>query len=114
MVRVKRGLMTKKRHKKVIKATKWYRMLSSKVFSRAKNAWMKAWLNSYIWRKSKKRSFRRLWNSRINSAVRQYGINYSKFINALYLKKIKLDRKTLSNLAISNPKVFKKVVDFIK
>ncbi len=114
MVRVKRGLMTKKRHKKVIKATKWYRMLSSRVFSRAKNAWMKAWLNSYIWRKSKKRTFRRLWNSRINSAVRQYDMNYSKFINALYLKNVKLDRKALSNLAISNPDVFKNVVSFVK
>ena len=83
MVRVKRGLMTKKRHKKVLKATKWYRMLSSKVFSRAKNAWMKAWLNSYIGRKRKKRDFRRLWTVRINTAVREHGLSYSKFINLL-------------------------------
>lgn len=114
MVRVKRGLMTKKRHKKLLKATKWFRLLNSRVFSRAKNAWMKAWLNSYIWRKAKKRNFRRLWNARINSAVRQYGINYSRFINALYLKKVKLNRKVLSNLAISNPQTFKQVVDFVK
>ncbi len=114
MVRVKRGLMTKKRHKKMIKATKWYRLLSSKVFSRAKNAWMKAWLNAYIWRKVKKRSFRRLWTIRINSAVREYGLNYSKFINSLYMKKVSLNRKILSNLSIRNPKIFKKVVDFVK
>ena len=114
MVRVKRGLMTKKRHKKVLKATKWYRMLNSRVFSRAKNAWMKAGLNSYVWRKSKKRTFRRLWNSRINSAVRQYDMSYSKFINALYLKKVSLNRKVLSNLAIENPNVFKSVVNFVK
>ena len=57
MVRVKRGLMTKKRHKKILKATKWYRMLNSKVFRRAKNAWMKAGLNAYIGRKRKKRDF---------------------------------------------------------
>ncbi len=114
MVRVKRGLMTKKRHKKMLKATKGYRLLNSKVFSRAKNAWMKAWTNAYIWRKAKKRSFRRLWNSRINSAVREYKLNYSRFINALYLKKVKLNRKVLSNLAISNPKIFKEIVTFVK
>lgn len=114
MVRVKRGLMTKKRHKKMLKATKGYRMLSSRVFSRAKNAWMKAWLNAYIWRKAKKRSFRRLWNSRINSAVRQYWLNYSRFINALYLKRVSLNRKVLSNLAISNPNTFKEIVNFVK
>ncbi len=114
MVRVKRGLMTKKRHKKLLKATKWYRMLSSKVFSRAKNAWMKAWLNSYIGRKRKKRDFRRLWTLRINNAVRNYWLSYSKFINAMYLKKVNLNRKVLSNMAISNPKVFENVVSFVK
>lgn len=114
MVRVKRGLMTKKRHKKMIASTKWYRMLNSKVFSRAKNAWMKAWINSYIGRKRKKRDFRKLWTNRINIAVRQLWTNYSKFINDLYNKKIMLNRKVLSNLAISNPNVFKKVVEFVK
>ncbi|PIE85462.1 50S ribosomal protein L20 [Candidatus Gracilibacteria bacterium] len=114
MVRVKRGLMTKKRHKKLLKATKGYRMLSSKVFSRAKNAWMKAGLNSYIGRKRKKRDFRRLWTLRINNAVRNYGLSYSKFINAMYLKKVNLNRKVLSNMAISNPKVFENVVSFVK
>lgn len=114
MVRVKRGLMTKKRHNKVLKATKWFRMLNSKVFSRAKNAWMKAWLNAYIWRKNKKRDFRKLWNIRINNAARQHGMSYSRFINALYLKKVKLNRKVLSNLAITNPNTFAKVVEFVK
>lgn len=114
MVRVKRGLMTKKRHKKMILATKWYRMLNSKVFSRAKNAWMKAWINSYIGRKRKKRDFRKLWTIRINVAVRQLWTTYSKFINLMYNKNVKLNRKVLSNLAISNPQVFSKVVDFVK
>lgn len=114
MVRVKRGLMTKKRHKKILKATKWYRLLSSKVFSRAKNAWMKAWLNSYIGRKRKKRDFRRLWTVRINTAVREHWLSYSKFINALYLKKVSLNRKVLSNMAITNPKVFENVVTHVK
>ena len=114
MVRVKRSLMTKKRHKKILKATKWYRMLNSRVFSRAKNAWMKAGLNAYMCRKRKKRDFRKLWNTRINIAARESWLSYSKFINAMYLKKVKLNRKVLSNLAISNPKVFANVVEFVK
>ena len=113
MVRVKRGLMTKKRHKKILKATKWYRMLNSRVFSRAKNAWMKAGLNSYIWRKRKKRDFRKLWTIRINIAARQNWTNYSKLINWMYNKRIKLNRKVLSNLAITNPEVFSKIVNFV-
>jgi large subunit ribosomal protein L20 len=114
MVRVKRGLMVKKRHKKIIKATKWYRLLSSKVFSRAKNAWMKAWLNAYIGRKQKKRIFRRLWTVRINTAAREQGINYSRFINALYKNKVNLNRKVLSNLAVANNEVFNNIVEFVK
>jgi len=70
MVRVKRGLMTRKRHKSLLKATKGYRLLSNRVFSRAKNAWMKAGLNAYVGRKRKKRDFRRLWNARINISAR--------------------------------------------
>ena len=114
MVRVKRSLRTKKKHKKILKATKWYRRLNSRVFSRAKNAWMKAGLNAYIGRKRKKRDFRKLWNTRINIAARESWLSYSKFINAMYLKKVKLNRKVLSNLAISNPKVFANVVEFVK
>lgn len=114
MVRVKRGLMTKKRHKKILKATKWYRLLNSRVYSRAKNAWMKAWLNSYVWRRRKKRDFRRLWNIRINTAARENGTTYSKLIHNMYQKDVKLNRKVLSNLAITNPKVFTKVVEFVK
>ncbi|MDD5770368.1 MAG: 50S ribosomal protein L20 [Candidatus Gracilibacteria bacterium] len=114
MVRVKRGLMTKKRHKKILKAVKGYRLLNSKVFSRAKTAWMKAGLNSFIGRKRKKRDFRRLWTVRINSAARENGTTYSKLINALYLKSVKLNRKVLSNLAITNPNVFSKVLAFVK
>lgn len=114
MVRVKRGLMTRKRHKSILKATKGYRMMNSKVFSRAKNAWMKAWLNAYIGRKRKKRDFRRLWTVRINIATRELGTTYSRFINAMYKKRVMLNRKVLSNLAISNPAVFAKVVEFVK
>lgn len=114
MVRVKRGLMTKKRHKELLKHTKGFRMLNSKVFSRAKNAWMKAGLNSYIGRKQKKREFRKLWTIRINTASRLNGMTYSKLINKLFLKRVWIDRKALSNLAISNPQVFTNVINFVK
>ena len=114
MVRVKRGLMTRKRHKSLLKATKWYRLLNSRVFSRAKNAWMKAGQNAFIGRKRKKRDFRRLWTVRINIAARDNGTTYSKLINALYKKQVKLNRKVLSNLAISNPTVFSNIVKFVK
>jgi large subunit ribosomal protein L20 len=114
MVRVKRGLMTKKRHKELLKHTKGFRMLNSKVFSRAKNAWMKAGLNSYIGRKQKKREFRKLWTIRINTAARLNGITYSKLINALFLKRVSIDRKALSNLAVTNPQVFTNVINFVK
>ncbi len=106
--------MTKKRHKKMLKATKGYRMLNSKVFSRAKNAWMKAGTNAYIGRKLKKRNFRRLWTVRINIAARDNGLSYSKLVNAMYTKNVSMNRKVLSNMAISNPAVFSNVVNFVK
>ena len=114
MVRVKRGMMTRKRHKKLLKNTKGFRLLNSRVFSRAKNAWMKSGLNSYIGRKQKKRNFRRLWNARINSAARSNDTTYSKLIWAMYSKQVKLNRKVLSNLAISNPSIFSQITAFIK
>lgn len=114
MVRVKRALMTKKRHKKMVKATKGFRLMNSKVFSRAKNAWMKAWTNSYIGRKRKKRDFRRLWTVRINIASREEGISYSRLVNALYLKRVSLNRKVLSNLAISNREVFNNILKSVR
>ena len=88
-------------------------MLNSKVFSRAKNAWMKAGLNAYIWRRRRKRDFRKLWNIRINNAARIEGTTYSKLINSMYTKKVLLNRKVLSNLAINNPKIFSNIVKFI-
>ncbi len=98
----------------MLQATKGFRLLNSKVFSRAKNAWMKSGLNSYIGRKQKKRNFRRLWTIRINNAARMNGTTYSRLINALYKKQVKIDRKALSNLAITNPNIFKNIVKFVK
>jgi large subunit ribosomal protein L20 len=115
MTRVKRGVMTHKRHKNLLAKVKGFRRMNGNVYSRARNALMKAWsTNAYIGRKAKKRDFRRLWNVRINNAVRPMGMNYSGFIHALYVKRVGLNRKVLSNLAISNPEVFAKVVAFVK
>lgn len=114
MTRIKRGIMTHKRHKNLIQRAKGFRMMNGSVFSRVKNALMKAWVNAYVGRKLKKRQFRSLWNIRINNAVRPLGMTYSTFIHALYEKHVVLNRKTLSNLAITNPKVFENVVKFVK
>ncbi len=114
MVRVKRWLITRKRHKSLISKTKWFRMMNKNVFSRAKNALMKSWTNAYKSRRLKKRDFRTLWTIRIWNATKEMWISYSKFINMLYKTNIKLNRKVLSNLAISNPKIFTNIVEFVK
>jgi large subunit ribosomal protein L20 len=75
---------------------------------------MKAGQNAFVGRKRKKRDFRRLWTVRINIAARDNGTTYSKLINALYKNKVSLNRKVLSNLAISNPAVFTNIVNFVK
>jgi large subunit ribosomal protein L20 len=75
---------------------------------------MKAGSNSYIGRKAKKRNFRRLWNVRLNNAARKNGMTYSTFVHALYEKRVLLNRKVLSNLAITNPQIFAKIVEFVK
>ena len=114
MVRVTRGTQVKKRHKNIIAQAKGYRGVRKSAFSHAKTAVMKAGTNAYRDRRNKKRTFRRLWNVRINSAVRALGMNYSRFINALFNKQVKLNRKVLSNMAITHPKVFENVVNFVK
>lgn len=114
MTRVKRGIITHKRHKSLLALTKGFRRMNGNVYSRARTALLKAGSNAYIGRKQKKRNFRRLWNVRINNAVRLHGMTYSTFVHACYTKNVKLDRKVLSNLAISNPEVFANVVKFVK
>jgi large subunit ribosomal protein L20 len=114
MTRVKRGVMTHKRHKNILALAKGFRRMNGNVYSRAKTAIMKAGSNAYIGRKAKKRNFRRLWTVRLNNAARLNGTTYSKLIHALYGKRVMLNRKVLSNMAISHPQVFEKVVAFVK
>jgi large subunit ribosomal protein L20 len=80
----------------------------------AKEALLHAWTHAFEGRKDKKRVFRSLWTVKINAAVREEGMSYSQFINALKKKKVALDRKILAELAENEPEIFKKVVAFVK
>lgn len=108
MSRVKRGVTASKRRKKVIKAAKGYKWRRKSNFRAAKEAVIKAGKYAFRDRRAKKRVMRSLWITRLNNAVRECGIKYSAFIKVLKTKKIELDRKVLSELAVENPEIFKR------
>ena len=114
MSRVKRGVMTKKRHKNILKAAKGFRWGRKNLFTKAKEAVIKAGKYAHRDRRAKKRSFRRLFITRLNTALRQYGIRYSDFIAIEAKKNIALDRKVLSEMAVENPEVFAKFAESVK
>jgi len=114
MVRVKRGTTAHKRRKNVLKHTKGFRWGRKSKYKLAKEALLHAWKYAYRDRRTKKREFRKLWQTRINSACRKQGLTYSKFIKLLKDKKIEIDRKILANLAKDNPQIFEKIVNKIK
>ena len=109
MARIKRGMTTRRRHKKIFALAKGYKWLRKNVFKLAKQAVVKAGVNSYRDRRLKKRSFRRLWIQRISIAVRNQGVQYSRFIYNMQNKNIRLNRKMLADLAAQNPEVFQSV-----
>jgi len=111
MSRVKRGVTTHRRHRKIIKAAKGYYGRRKNTFRVANQAVEKAGQYAYRDRRVKKRNFRALWIQRINAATRQHGLSYSRFINGLGLAGIEMDRKVLSDLAIREPEAFKALVD---
>ena len=100
MARVKRGVMARRRHKKVLNLAKGYYNARRKVFRVAKQAVIKAQQYAYIGRKQKKRNFRSLWITRINAAARMNGLSYSRFMNGLLKAGITLDRKVLADIAV--------------
>jgi large subunit ribosomal protein L20 len=114
MARIKGAMMTRKRRNKVLKLAKGYYGSKSKLFKTAKQAVMKSGNYAYIGRKQKKRDFRRLWIARISAACKMNGINYSTFINGLKKAGIELNRKMLSEIAISDPEGFKALVEKAK
>ena len=111
MSRVKRGVTTHARHRKVIKAAKGSRGRSKNTFRAAVQRVEKNLQYAYRDRRSRKRDFRRLWIQRINAASRQHGMTYAVFINGLKKAGIDLDRKVLSELAISEPQAFQSLVE---
>ena len=106
MARVKGAMMTRKRRKKVLKLAKGYYGGKSRLFKTAKQAVMKSGQYAYVGRKQKKREFRRLWITRISAACKMNGMNYSTFMNGLKKANIDLNRKMLSEIAISDPAAF--------
>ena len=111
MPRVTKSLKAKSKHKKVLSATKGHYGARSRLFRTAKQSNIKSLQYAFRDRKNKKRSFRSLWIARINAGSRELGIPYSRLMNSMSQKKIIIDRKILSDIAISDNSTFKKVVE---
>ena len=114
MARVKGAMMTRKRRNKTLKLAKGYWGSKSKHFKMAKEAVMKSGVYAYVGRKQKKRDYRKLWIARISAAVAPYEINYSRFMYGLKKAGIVMNRKMLSEMAITDPTAFQKVVETAK
>jgi len=114
MARVKRGVVSHARHKKVLEEAKGYRGRRKNTIKVARQAVEKAGQYAYRDRKAKKRNFRALWIQRINAGARQFGLPYGQFMHGLKLAGVELDRKVLSDLAIHEPAAFEALVDQAK
>lgn len=110
MTRIKRGVIARKRKKNILKKTKGYYLGRKTRIKIAKQAVIKAGQNAYYDRKRKKADFRHVWVIRMNGALRQYGVSYSKFIGMLKAQKIDLNRKVLSEIAANDPAAFENLV----
>ncbi len=114
MAHVKRGMVSRRKHRKLLGLAKGYLQNRSRNVKQAKEAVLHAGAYAFHGRKTKKRTFRTLWNVRISQAVKQEGISYSVFMNKLKKSQIELDRKILANLAAEDPTTFKSIVDSVK
>ena len=114
MARVKGALGARKRHNRTLKLAKGYRGARSKQYRVAKQSDMRALTSAYAGRKQRKRQFRQLWIARINAAARMNGISYSKFMYGLKLAGVEINRKMLSEMAISDPEGFKALAELAK
>jgi len=106
MSRVKRGVTTKRRHNRIMKAAKGYVGGHGRLFKTAREAVEKGWKYAYRDRKQRKRQFRVLWIVRINAAAREHGLSYSRLMHGLERAGIEIDRKVLADLAVSDPRAF--------
>ena len=114
MARVKGGMNAKQKHNKVLKLATGYRGARSKQYRVAKQSVMRALTSSYAGRKQRKRQFRQLWIARINAAARMNDISYSKLMHGLKLAGVDINRKMLSEMAISDAEGFAKLVEVAK
>lgn len=114
MPRVKRGTTHVKRRKKLLKKAKGYKWGRKNLIKQAKEAVVKAGAHAYVDRKKKKRVNRGLWNIKISAFVKEQGISYSKFIDALKKGKIDLDRKILADFSVENKAILAKIVEEVK
>ncbi|MFN8614344.1 MAG: 50S ribosomal protein L20 [Vampirovibrionales bacterium] len=113
-MRVKRGTVLRRRHKKILKLAKGFRGTRHKLFKVANQAVMKSLKYQYRDRRNRRRELRRLWILRINAAVRQHGLSYSRFINGLQKANVVVNRKFLADLAVREPAAFAKIIDQAK
>ena len=114
MARVKTAIITRKKHKKILKRAKGYYGAKHYRFRMAKQAVMKSGMYAYVGRKDKKSNFRKLWISRINAAARMNGITYSNLINGLKKANVVINRKMLAEIAVNDPKAFTEIVEIAK
>ena len=114
MARVKTAIITKKKHKKVIKQAKGYYGAKSYRFRTAKQAVMKSGMYAYIARRDKKSNFRKLWIARINAAARMNGLTYSTLISGLKKANVTINRKMLAEVAVTDQEAFKKIAEMAK
>ena len=114
MARVKTAIITRKKHKKILKRAKGYYGAKHYRFRMAKQAVMKSVMYAYVGRKDRKSNFRKLWISRINAAARMNGITYSNLINGLKKANVVINRKMLAEIAVSDPKAFTEKAEIAK
>ena len=114
MTRVKRGKTANKKRAKILKYTKGFKWGRKSKERAAKEALLHAWTHAFQGRKEKKRDYRRLWQTQLNAAARNYGLTYSKLIAGLKKQNILLDRKVLADLAKNEPAIFEKIIAKVK
>jgi|SRR5687767_8119122 large subunit ribosomal protein L20 len=114
MPRAKKGFKARRRRNRILKHASGFHSARSRLYAYAKEVVMKAWVYSYAHRRRRKRDFRRLWITRINAAARTNGTSYSRLMHGLKQANVAIDRKILSELAISDPAAFTKVASSAK
>lgn len=113
-MRIKRGVAAHRRHKKYLDMAKGFRSGRHKLYRTAREAVERSLVYAYVGRKQKKREFRKLWIMRINAAVREHGLSYSRFINGMQKAGIELNRKVLADLAVKDKAAFAQIVEQVK